>query len=575
MKNLISERGLIVASLFFLLLFVTCTGGQNENEDASVQLKVRALWVDPPGFADRETVDSLIEKCKVARINTLLPNIMLRENVYFQSENFYGTVNASEEYDPLDYLIEKAHAAGIEVHPWSCVYYSNPQKPEWVSKPLISRNYEHVFLSAAHPEVNPYLLSVLKELLKYDIDGIHLDYTRYWNAGFDYSDTARRLFYESHGFDPQDFLDHPERIAPPESDPYPVRIFSPVTMEERVWELGNIERTMNRIGLGYAMITEQPQNIDRLTAPGMLVVDFYTQFSPDMMKALERFVNRGGDLVWVAPPGSLYTTFPGWKAFSGVNDIRFLKRGLDNLSPVGEGSYAASFTPFQLTTSWNALETGEAEIIATIGSGEPIVARLKKNRGSITTVGFQLMESNNAEMLALFKELILTYRKEAGVTGKEDLLAEKRGEWIDWRASHIHQFVTDVNTMVKSKDTQLQVTAAAGVGPQEYNGIYREGGQWLKDNLCDYIYPMNYSDNVETFREILKEQQRYTTPEMAGRIYPGLQIYLRKDGKTVPLGADIVQEQLEIIKEEGYEGFCLFAYSYFSDEIAGVLKNFE
>jgi len=60
---------------------------------------------------------------------------------------------------------------------------------------------------------------------------------------------------------------------------------------------------------------------------------------------------------------------------------------------------------------------------------------------------------------------------------------------------------------------------------------------------------------------------------MQERIYPGLQIYKRQEGKTIPLDAEIVRQQLELIKEKGYQGFCLFAYSYFSDEIAAVISG--
>ena len=83
----------IIHSFLFLTLFVyllTFLGCSNQkpNEGKHNQFKVRALWVDPPGFADRETVDRLIDKCQLAGINMLIPNVMLRENIYFQSDNF-------------------------------------------------------------------------------------------------------------------------------------------------------------------------------------------------------------------------------------------------------------------------------------------------------------------------------------------------------------------------------------------------------------------------------------------------------------------------------------------------------
>lgn len=572
-----SDR-LLRQSLFSLIItlsiFLICNSCfQQKSLENATQFKVRALWVDPPGFANQETVDHLIEKCKLAGINTLIPNVMLRENIYFQSDKFFGNVNANQEYDPLAYLIKKAHGAGIEVHPWSCVYYSNPKKEEWVSKPLLARNYDHVFLSPAHPEVNPYLLSVLEGLLKYDLDGIHLDYTRYWNAGFDYSETTCKRFAELHGFDPCNFLDHPEKIATHDDDPYPVRVLLPLTMEEKVWELGNVERTMNRVGRGYAMISENPQHIDRLQTPGMLIVSFYISFSTEILNAMERFVNRGGDLVWMSPPNTLFADYPQWKELSGVERVYHTLNGRDTLCPSMSGRYESSFTPFSFSANWYGLETEKAEVIATRQDKVPVVARLRTGKGSVTVVGIQLMVSNNDELLNLFRELIFQYRNESGISGDKDMLAEKRALWIDWRSSQVLQFVNEVNKMVKSRNPGLKVSAAAGVGPQERNGIYREGSEWIRKDLCDMIFPMNYADNMTAFSEILEEQEQYTDSGMQERIYPGLQIYQRKDGKTIPIDAEIVRQQLELVKGKGYKGFCLFAYSYFSDEIAEVISG--
>lgn len=90
-----------------IILFPGCTENPNNKPSEKPQFQIRALWVDPPGFKDRETVDGLIEKCRKAGINTILPDIMIRDEVWFKSKNFIGKVHANEEYDPLDYLIER------------------------------------------------------------------------------------------------------------------------------------------------------------------------------------------------------------------------------------------------------------------------------------------------------------------------------------------------------------------------------------------------------------------------------------------------------------------------------------
>lgn len=572
-KGIVPFWGRTVVFALVLLFTVPACDSRWNGTGVPGNLKVRALWVDPPGFADRKTVDNLVEKCKKAGINMIIPDVMLRENIWFKSDHFIGKVNATEEYDPLAYLIEKAHALDIEVHPWSCVYYTKPRIPEWVSKPIVPDKYDHVFLSPAHPEVNPYLVSVLKDLLNYDIDGIHLDYTRYWNAAFDYSETACQRFMESHGFNPKDFIDNPANIVPADQDAYPVRVLYPNTWLERVWDNGTVERTMNRTETGWAWVPEKVESIDRLRTPGLLVVTHYPEVTQEMTEAFQRFTERGGDLLWIYPDRELVTKFPVWATLSGLTGIGAPQSGHCVISAAAGNPAGTSFEPFESNSTWAPLVPGNAEVVCNMGDKLPVITRNKHGNGSFSALGFRVMDSQDPVMLQFFKNLLLGFREKAGVSGT-DLMAEKRRQWMDWRALHILDLVRQVNQMVKEKNPKLKVTAAAGVGPQQFYGIYRDGAQWLTEGLCDFIFPMNYTENAEMLKELLDEQKQFTPEGMSNRIYPGLRIYAKSGNSAVPAQPENVLEQMELVKQEGYEGLCLFSYSFFTDEIAEALHSF-
>lgn len=562
---------MVIQVLMVAILLSGCSGAP-QKKSAESQFQIRALWVDPPGFKDRETVDKLIEKCERAGINMLLPDVMLRNEVWFKSENFVGKVHADEEYDPLAYMIEKAHAAGIKVQPWSCTYYSEPKHPDWISKPFVDNNYKHVFLSAAHPDVNPYLLSVLGELLEYDIDGIHLDYSRYWNAAFDYSEPAANRFKSSFDFDPRDFYDHPERIVAPEQDPYPVRMLCPDASTPNVPTLGVLERNLNRTGIGYAYVSEKIANIDGLRAPGLLIVSYYNQMPDDMGKALERYVKRGGDIIWISPNNDLLNKesarkLTGLKGVEGFKSERITLQVTDEI-------FGKAIDTVQARLSGSSLVPDNAEIVARLDSDEPVVTVNRKEKGKVAVIGFQLMNSDSPQVMDYFRDAINGLRKEAGITAP-DPMGEKRKQWNEWRASHIKELFREVTKMVKEKDPNLPVTTAAGMGPQQFNGIYRDSRELLGENIVDYIFPMNYSNRIDIFKDILDEQAFYTPEGMAEKIYPGLQLYNREGGSTVPIDAAIVDQQLEMVKEYGYHGFCLFAYSYFSDEMVEVIEQYS
>lgn len=574
MKNLVSKTLLFAFSCLTLLMFASsCDAKDKGKSDAETEFTTRAIWVDPPGFANREAVDLMIEKCQRAGINTILANIMLRGDVYFKSSNFIGNVNANDEFDPLAYVIEKAHAADIKVQAWSCSYYAKPKSPDWVNKPFLSKDYDHMYLSPGHPEVNPYLISVLKELLEYDIDGIHLDYTRYWNAAFDYSDAACNRFNESFGFNPQDFVDNSEKIVAPEVENYPIRVFCPNTIAERVWEMGIMERTMNYTELGYGYITEDSKKIDDLKAPGIIIVSHYTQISNEILAAFERYVDRGGDIVWINPSGGAFTTYPQLGTLAGIKGTENFKDGHDTINSVKDSDFGNLFSSVEIKTGSNNLVLSDAKAVATTSNGSPSIAIYQKDKGHFTTIGFHLMSSEKDPIIQLLKDIIHWHKAEAGITGP-DLLAEKRQQWIDWRATHTLELATAVHNMVKEKNPELEFTSAAGLEPHELDAIYRSGGQWLKDGICDYLYPMNYKDNMEEFKEIIENQMLYTPKDKADKVFPGLQLYTNTDNGFGPIDAEMVKQQLQMIKDYGYHGYCLFAYSYFSDEIIEVAASF-
>ena len=547
------------------------------NFDASAQssgFKVRALWVDPSGFGTSEAVDQMISKCQRAGINTILPDIMIGGNIYFKSSHFIGQVLANDQFDPLGYMIKKAHAVGIKVQAWACVYYGKPMKAEWVSQSLDRNAQTQIFLSPAHPEVNPYLLSVLKDLLEYDIDGIHLDYTRYCNAAFDYSDIARKGCQTELGFDPLNFLDHPELIVPTEKDIYPIRVLHSKTQMVRVWETGVVERNLNRAGIGFAFVSESCQNIDALRVPGLLVISHYVDVSSEMAAALKRYVDRGGNILWIDLANSLLEKNKDIQKITGLSGAKWLPTGRVSLQKEGAHPIGSLIQKLSLLTAGDLPQVSDARIIARLSTGEPVITINQVAKSKVMVIGFRAMESNSDSIILLLKGIMNWYRTETGEKG-QDLLAEKRNQWIKWRADQVLPLVREINKAVKAKNQDLVVTSSSGVGPQQYYGIYRDGGYWLTEKINDFLFPMNYTTDPSELEDILREQASRTPLGMSDRIFPGLQMYSVKNKVVTSLDAAIVEKQLQLVRQKGYQGFCLFAYNSFSDELIGVVRKFK
>ena len=68
-----------------------------------------------------------------------------------------------------------------------------------------SLEWEGIFLSPLHPNVNIYLMNIVSEVLKkYNFDGLLLDYVRYQNYYYGYNDIGLQLFEDTYNFSPLD-----------------------------------------------------------------------------------------------------------------------------------------------------------------------------------------------------------------------------------------------------------------------------------------------------------------------------------------------------------------------------------
>lgn len=179
--------------IFILLLAATMAQAQ----------QYRAFWADAfhSGYKSQAEVDQLIENLTTARANAIFVQTRRRADVYYRSEVEPAAQDAtySPNFDALGYLIERAHAVGIEVHAWAVVY---PVWPNTIAPPRDPNHlyYQHgpnappeqrwwtvsstgangASLDPGHPDVMRYLARIILEpLQKYEVDGVHLDYIRY------------------------------------------------------------------------------------------------------------------------------------------------------------------------------------------------------------------------------------------------------------------------------------------------------------------------------------------------------------------------------------------------------------
>ncbi len=182
----------------------------------------RAMWVDTwgEGILNPSQVTTLVNTAKTHNYNVIIPEIRKAGDAYYDSAYEPRATNITQPlpWDPLQDLITKAHAEGIEVHAWIVTYriwrvawgaappyHMWTLHPEWVmlSKTGEDNDGSSYFFDPGVPQVQRYVCEVVKDIVgKYEIDGFNFDYIRYMGAEWGYNPIARQRFYNEYGYYP-------------------------------------------------------------------------------------------------------------------------------------------------------------------------------------------------------------------------------------------------------------------------------------------------------------------------------------------------------------------------------------
>ena len=220
-------------TLLLLIAFFTITAQNPKRE-------VRATWLstvwrlDWPSTtvpaatganeASRETARnvqksgllSVLDKLKAANYNTVFFQIRGMSDAFYNSKyepwsQYLSSVRGADPgWDPLAYLIEEAHARGIEVHAWLNPYrYSTSAEshgnlptdyatthPQW----LLDYGNSTKILNPGLPEVRQRISDVVADILtNYDVDGIVFDDYFYVSGITDAMDQEQFAIYNPNG----------------------------------------------------------------------------------------------------------------------------------------------------------------------------------------------------------------------------------------------------------------------------------------------------------------------------------------------------------------------------------------
>lgn len=141
--------------------------------------------------------------------------------------------------------------------------------------------------------------------------------------------------------------------------------------------------------------------------------------------------------------------------------------------------------------------------------------------------------------------------------------------WIRWNAEQVTTLVRDVKTLIEKsdKDIKLSVDVFPDLESAKVE-IGQDWGKWAEEGIVDVLCPMIYTNNLDVFRECVKDAVKIANGNCL--VYPTIGCISSHD-KNTPEG---VVQSVIISREEEADGVGFFSGYSLTDEFINKLKQY-
>ncbi|RRR75496.1 MAG: hypothetical protein EI684_04505 [Candidatus Viridilinea halotolerans] len=218
-------RQRLVALLLLVVWMASLAPTTAYAQEEPIQ-QMRAFWVDSfnPGFYNHAEIDELVDNVVRAGANTIITQVRRHGDAWYNNSieprAIHPRLAPAHEFDPLAYMIERAHSRGVRVQAWLVIsvtcrradaLWNHPQHvcthhgPD-IHDPLrwttaTSGGAQVGDFDFGHPAAIQHLERVVQHLLwAYpQLDGLHWDYIRFAGQSYGYNRVSIERFNQAHG----------------------------------------------------------------------------------------------------------------------------------------------------------------------------------------------------------------------------------------------------------------------------------------------------------------------------------------------------------------------------------------
>ncbi|MCX5700739.1 MAG: family 10 glycosylhydrolase [Candidatus Omnitrophica bacterium] len=139
-------------------------------------------------------------------------------------------------------------------------------------------------------------------------------------------------------------------------------------------------------------------------------------------------------------------------------------------------------------------------------------------------------------------------------------------KWDQWRRNQITSLIKRISTHVKKRSPGILVSCAViPASERAYASMFQDWPYWLEEGLLDYVVLMNYSQDNQLSKEIVKSALGLRDK---GKVFIGIGAFLIKDNQRI-------LEQYKIVKKLNPDGIVLFSYDDITDELADSIGQIK
>ena len=151
-------------------------------------------------------------------------------------------------------------------------------------------------------------------------------------------------------------------------------------------------------------------------------------------------------------------------------------------------------------------------------------------------------------------------------------LAEATDEdWGAWQKEAIADVVRRTAEGVREVRPNAIMSAAVFSNMSGGAGQGQDAQAWARQGWIDMVMPMDYK--VQTLELRSSERTWLEAMDDADRLVTGLSLYMRSGSEALSRPAELVAEQVQLIRSMGIHGYSLFRFGIMSDEQLEMLET--